>query len=132
MRDVFPCLIRLRGAAAVASFALTAILACASSAAPPPKPIPPDPAEQVVAGLTASLKLDAAQQQRTRELLKALNDRNDRIREGWSKGERVQLEPLVASQMQFETDFQAMLTPEQRRTFAENRRRLVLQSRGVR
>jgi hypothetical protein len=118
-------------AAAAASFALAAAFAC-RSAAPPPKPAAPDPAEEVLAALTAGLKLDAAQQQKTRELLKEMVARNDRIRAGWANGERVRPEMLLAPRAQFERDFQAILTEPQRRVFLENRMRLMLLSKGFR
>jgi hypothetical protein len=120
-----------RVAAAAASFALAAAFAC-RSAAPPPKPPAPDPAEEALAALTAGLKLDAAQQQKTRELLKEMAARNDRMSAAWANGERVRPEMLLASRAQFEQDFQAILTEPQRRVFLENRMRLMLLSKGFR
>jgi hypothetical protein len=120
-----------RVAAAAASFALVAAFAC-RSAAPPSRPPAPDPAEEVLAALTAGLKLDAAQQQKTRELLKEMAARNDRIQAGWADGQHVRPEMLLASRAQFERDFQAILTEPQRRVFLENRMRLMLLSKGFR
>jgi hypothetical protein len=109
---------------AVAAVVLALCASCAS--VPPPKPAPPDPAEETVAAVTQALKLDAAQQKRTRELLKELSDRDDAIRAGWSNGKRVKPEQLVASHGQFERDFFAMLTDEQRRVFIENKIRMMV------
>ncbi len=101
---------------------------CASSP-PPPKPAPPDPIEEIVAALTKALKLDAVQQKRTRELLKDLSERNDAIRAGWDKGGRMQPKAFTDSRGQFERDFFAILTQEQRQTFIENRTRLMLRAK---
>lgn len=101
---------------------------CAASP-PPPKPAPPDPIEEIVAALTKALKLDVVQQRRTRELLKELSDRNDTIRAGWSKGQRVRPRAFVDSRGQFERDFVAILTQEQRQVFFESRTRLMLRAK---
>jgi hypothetical protein len=125
----------LRGpgvAAALASLAVAAVLSCASPAAPAPKPAPSEPGAEVIAALTAGLKLDPAQQQKTRELFQDMMARDERIRAGWANGERVRPEMLAASHGQFERDFLAILTEEQRKVFIENRTRLLLQARGVR
>ncbi len=122
---------RLRVAAAVVILALPGVLACASSTAAPPKPTA-DPAEEMIASLTEALKLDASQQQKTRELLKEIADRDDRIRAGWARGERVRPEVLAVSHGQFERDFAAILSEEQRKTYIENKTRLMLQSKRVR
>jgi len=111
--------------------ALPGVLACASSTAAPPKPTA-DPAEEMIASLTEALKLDASQQQKTRELLKEMADRDDRIRAGWARGERVRPEVLAVSHGQFERDFAAILSEEQRKTYIENKTRLMLQSKRVR
>jgi hypothetical protein len=123
---------RLRVAAAVAILALAGLLACASSTAAPPNRAADDPAEQLIASLTEALKLDAAQQQKTRELLKEMADRDDRIRAGWARGERVRPELIAVSHGQFERDFAAILSDEQRKIYVENKRRLMLRSKGVR
>jgi hypothetical protein len=98
-------------------------LAQACASAPPPKPAPPDPAEETVAALTQALNLDAAQQTRTRELLKEMADRDDAIRAGWSKRKKVKPDEIAASHLQFQQDFFVILTPEQKRLFIENRAR---------
>ncbi|MGH9398838.1 MAG: hypothetical protein ACRD00_00610 [Thermoanaerobaculia bacterium] len=113
--------------AVLAAAALAASSRCASSA--PVKPAPPDPGEEMVAALTKTLQLDAVQQKRTRELLKELSDRDDKIRAGWSKGQRVEPMALQSSHGQFEQDFMGILTLEQRRTFIETRSRLLMRAR---
>lgn len=120
---------RSRGLLAVAA-AFWLAQGCAS-APPPPKPAPPDPAEETVAALTQTLKLDAAQQKRTRELLKEMADRDDAIRAGWSNGKRVKPEELTASHGQFERDFVVMLTAEQKRVLIENRARMMVRGRSI-
>jgi hypothetical protein len=97
---------------------------CAS--APPPKPVPPpDPADETVAALTQALKLDAAQQKRTRELLKEMAERDDVIRAGLSNGKRIRTEEVLASHGRFERDFFEILTDEQKRVFIENKTRIM-------
>ena len=112
----------------VAAAALVLALCASCASKPPPKPAPPDPAEETVAALTQTLKLDAAQQKRTRQLLKEMADRDDVIRAGWSNGKRVKPEELTASHGQFERDFVVMLTAEQRRVLIENRTRMSLRA----
>jgi hypothetical protein len=118
--------------AVLASLAAAAVLSCASPSIPAPKPAPSEPGDEVVAALIEGLKLDAVQQQKTRELFKDLIARNERIRAGWANGERVRPEMLTVSRGQFERDFLAILTEPQRKTFIENRTRLLLQARGAR
>lgn len=113
----------------VAAAALVLALCASCASAPPAKPAPPDPAEETVAALTQALKLDAAQQKRTRELLKELSDRDDVIHAGWLNGKRVKPEELTASHGQFEQGFFAMLTNEQRRVFIENKTRMMVRGR---
>ena len=110
----------------VAAAALVLALCASCASKPPPKPAPPDPAEETVAALTQTLKLDAAQQKRTRQLLKEMADRDDVIRAGWSNGKRVKPEELTVSHGQFERDFVVMLTAEQRRVLIENRTRMMV------
>jgi hypothetical protein len=132
MRAASARLLRLCGArvaAAVASLALSGLLACASSTAALPTPAAKDPAEQLIVSLTEALRLDASQQQKTRELLRELADRDDRIRAGWANGQRVQPKALVDSHKQFERDFAAILSEEQRKIYIENKTRLMLQAR---
>ena len=89
----------------------------------------PDPADQTLAAVTEMLKLDAVQQQKTKELLKQLADRYDAIQAEWAKGKQVQPAQLKASQDQFEREFMAILTPEQMRLFRETRIRMTIQSK---
>lgn len=103
---------------------------CAARAStPPPKPRAPDPAEEIVAALTQSLQLDAAQQQRTRELMKAMADRNDAIQARWARGARVDPTAIFASRGQFESELYAILTPEQKRVYSQNKTRMMIQSK---
>lgn len=111
------------------SGALLLASGCASDSKPKARPAPPDPAEQTVAAVTELLKLDAAQQQKLRQLLKELADRYDAIQAEWAAGKKVQPADLKASQAKFENDFAAMLTPEQMRRFREERIRLTIQAK---
>ena len=127
MSAAFAMLRILRPRLAVLSVLLALFSACAS--APPPKPAPPDPADETVAALTRALNLDAAQQKRTRDLLKELSDRDDVIRAGWSNGARVRPTELLASHGQFERDFFAILSDEQKRVFSETKVRMMVRKR---
>jgi len=120
--------LRPRAAAAAASLFLSGAMACTSTA--PAPPAPPDPDEEIVASLTKTLTLDTVQQKRTREVLKEMSDRDEAIRAGWSKGQRVEPTALQNSHGQFDRDFQAILSVEQRRTFIENRSRLLMRTRA--
>lgn len=93
------------------------------------KPAPPDPAGEIVAALTQALKLDAAQQQKTRDLLKQLADRDDKMHADWAAGAKIDPHAPLASRAQFDMDFMAILTPEQQRTFRETRIRYMIQNR---
>jgi hypothetical protein len=121
-------MLRIPGRRLAALAAVLSLLSGCASAPPPPKPAPLDPAEETVAALTQSLKLDAAQQKRTRELLKEMADRDDVIRAGWSNGRRVKPEEIVASHGQFERDFVTILTTEQKRVLIENRARISVRA----
>jgi len=118
---------RLQAAGLALAVALVFLPGCASGGKAPPKP--PDPAEQTLAAVTEMLKLDAAQQQRTKELLKQLADRYDAIQAEWAKGKKVEPALLKASQAQFEREFTAILTPEQMRLFRETRIRMTIQAK---
>ena len=102
------------------------IVSCASS--PPPKPPPPD--DPLLANLTEWLKLDPAQQEKTHQLLKELDDRNVAIREKWEKRGRARPEELFASRSIFQRDFLAILTEEQKRLYADAQ--LKMQIKGKR
>jgi hypothetical protein len=105
--------------AAAAAFCLAQ--SCAS--VPPPKPPPPDPAEETIAALTQGLKLDAAQQKRTRELLKEMTDRDDAVHAGWLNGKKVKPEEIQASHSRFEQEFFMLLSTEQKLVFINNKTR---------
>ena len=121
--------LRIAGRRLGALAAVLSLLSGCASAPPPPTPAPSDPADATVAALTQSLKLDVAQQKRTRELLKEMADRDDVIRAGWSNGKRVKPDEIAASHGQFERDFFMILTTEQKRVLIENRARLSLRAR---
>ncbi len=122
-------IVRAQGPRVAAAALVLALCASCTSSPPPPKPAPPDPADETVAALTQALKLDAAQQKRTRELLKELADRDDVIRAGWLNRKRVKPKEIAASRGQLERDFFAILTPEQRLTLTQNRALLILRGR---
>jgi len=99
--------------------------ACASSKSSAPPPPVQDP---IVSQLTQLLKLDKAQQARTQQLVEELYVRNARIREKWDRGAKVHPEELLASRGIFEKDFQAILTEDQRRVYADQRLQLQMKS----
>jgi len=96
------------------------------------KPAPPDPAGEILAALTQALQLDAVQQQKTRELLQQLADRDDKMHAEWAAGKKIDPHAPLTSGAQFERDFFAILTPEQQRTFRETRIRFIIQRLGGR
>jgi hypothetical protein len=102
--------------------------ACASSKKPDPAPTSQDP---IVVQLTQLLKLDKAQQARTEQLVEELYERNAKIREKWDQGAKVHPEELLASRGIFEKDFQAILTEDQRRVYADQRLKLQMKSSRV-
>ena len=102
---------------------------CAASRQASAKPPPPDPAGEVLAALTQALQLDAVQQQKTRELLKQLADRDDRMHAEWAAGKKIDPHAPLASRAQFDNDFLAILTPAQQRTFRETRIRFMIQTK---
>jgi hypothetical protein len=99
--------------------------ACASSKSPQAPPPAQDP---IVSQLTELLKLDKAQQTRTQQLVEELYERNAKIREKWDRGAKVRPEELLASRGIFEKDFQAILTEDQRRVYADQRLKLQMKS----
>ncbi len=103
--------------------------ACAGAPARPTAPArsADDP---IVSQLTQLLKLDPAQQERVRQLLLEQYERDARIRAKWEQGARVRPEEILASRGIFERDLMALLSEEQRRTFADER--LKLQMKGLR
>ena len=82
-----------------------------------------------MAALTQALNLDAAQQKRTRELLKEMADRDDAIRVAWSNGKKMKSEEILGSHGLFERDFFMILSAEQKRLFVENKARLSVRAR---
>jgi hypothetical protein len=93
------------------------------------KPAPPDPAGEVLAALTQALKLDALQQQKTRDLLKQMADRDDKMHADWAAGAKIDPHAPLASRAQFDAEFMAILTPEQQRIFRETRLRYMIQTK---
>lgn len=110
---------------------LTAALPMACSSAPAPRPPPPlpDSTEKLVRQLTEWLKLDASQQAKTREFARALVDRNQKIMDNWKVTNKPRPEELTASGGQFQSEFVSILTPQQRKTFAETSTRIM--SKGL-
>jgi Spy/CpxP family protein refolding chaperone len=120
---------RLKAALLGLAAALALAAACSGAGKPAAKPKQPDPADQTVEATTKLLNLDAAQQQKMRELLKELGDRYDAIQAEWAKGAKVDPMALKLAQQQFENEFFAILTPEQQRIFRETRIRMTFESR---
>jgi hypothetical protein len=109
-----------------AVFIVAAAVACSS--APPPKPAPPplpDASEKLVLQLTKWLKLDDAQQAKTREFARALIDRNEKIMDHWKTTKKPRPEELAVSRGQFQAEFLSILTAEQRKTYAEASSRVM-------
>ena len=109
-----------------AVFIVAAAVACSS--APPAKPAPsppPDASEKLVLQLTEWLKLDDAQQAKTREFARALIDRNEKIMDNWKTTKKPKPEELAASRGQFQAEFVSILTAEQRKTYAETSSRVM-------
>jgi hypothetical protein len=115
---------------AAASLALL-VSACASKPAAAPAPPPSDEAEEIVQSLTKSFALDAAQQAQTRVFARELIERNTAIHASWERGEKMRPEMLVANRGKFDAEFTAILTPEQRRKYDQERNRLLLKGRSV-
>ena len=114
---------------AAASLALL-VSACASKPAPAPPPAPSE-AEELVQSLTKFFALDAAQQAQTRAFAREFIERNTAIRASWERGEKMRPEMLLASRGKFDAEFTAILTPEQRRKYDQERNRLMLKGRSV-
>ena len=108
---------------------LTLVGCCTPGRQATARPAPPDPAEELVAALTRSLKLDALQQQKTRELLKQLAERDDKLHAEWAAGKTIDPHAPLVSRVQFERDFFGILTSEQQRVFQETRIRYIIQTR---
>ena len=103
------------------------ILAVSCASSPPPKPPPPD--DPLLANLTEWLKLDPSQQEKTRQLLKELDERNVAIRAQWEKRGKARPEDLFASRSIFQRDFLAILTEEQKRLYADAQRKMQIKGR---
>ena len=115
-------------AAPVLGAAVMLMAATGCTSAPPPKPAParpPDSSEKLVADLTEWLKLDANQQAKTREFARDLVARNEKIMERWQQTKKPHSEELLASNGQFQSEFLSVLTPEQKKTYAETARRVT-------
>lgn len=122
---------RSRLARILAAVVLPIVLTgCASKAAPVPPP-PPDEAEDLVQSLAKFFALDAAQQEKTRGFARELIRRNAEIRAAWDRGEKMRPELLLASRAKFDEQFTAILTPDQRRKYDQEWRRLMLKGRSV-
>jgi exonuclease VII large subunit len=111
---------------------LAASLASASSPSPKPQATPkPDAAEKLVSDLTGWLKLDSAQQAKTRVFARDLIARNEAIMERWQKTKKTHPEELYASRGQFQQELLTILTPEQKKILADTATRLAAKGRPV-
>jgi Spy/CpxP family protein refolding chaperone len=121
---------RFRWLLALGSF--VASCAIASSAAPKPQATPrPDAAEKLVSDLTGWLKLDSAQQAKTRVFARDMIARNEAIMERWQKTNKTHPEELNASRGQFHQDLLSILTPEQKKVYADTMMRVMAKGRSV-
>jgi uncharacterized membrane-anchored protein YjiN (DUF445 family) len=111
---------------------LVASSAIASSAPPKPQATPkPDAAEKLVSDLTGWLKLDSAQQAKIRVFARDMIARNETIMERWQKTNKAHPEELNASRGQFHHDLLSILTPEQKKVYADTMMRVTAKGRSV-
>jgi hypothetical protein len=111
---------------------LAASSASASSPTPKPQATPkPDAAEKLVSDLTGWLKLDSAQQAKTRVFARDMIARNEAIMENWRKTNKTHPEELTASKGQFVKDLFSILTPEQKKIYSDTATRVMSQGRSV-
>lgn len=107
------------------ALALIRIVACASPQ--PARPAPPP--DSTLVSLTQWFKLDPVQQEKTRELLSQLYDRTAQIRQKWERQARVHPKELLDSRGIFERDFVAILTEDQKKSYAQEKMRLQLKGK---
>jgi hypothetical protein len=111
---------------------LAAVSASVSAASPQPQSTPkPDAAEKLVSDLTGWLKLDSGQQAKTRVFARDMIARNEAIMERWQKTNKTHPEELNASKGQFLKDLFTVLTPEQKKIYAETATRVSAKGRPV-
>jgi len=111
---------------------LVASSAIASSAPPKPQATPkPDAAEKLVSDLTGWLKLDSAQQAKVRVFARDMIARNEAIMERWQKTNKAHPEELNASRGQFHQNLLSILTPEQKKVYADTMMRVTAKGRSV-
>ena len=111
---------------------LAASSASASSPTPKPQATPkPDAAEKLVSDLTGWLKLDSSQQAKTRVFARDMIARNEAIMERWQKTNKTHPEELNASRGQFNQDLLSILTPEQKKVYADTMTRVMAKGRSV-
>jgi hypothetical protein len=116
----------------VASSAILASSVIASSPHPSPQATPkPDAAEKLVSDLTGWLKLDSAQQAKTRVFARDMIVRNEAIMARWQKTNKAHPEELNASRGQFHQDLLSILTPEQKKVYADTMMRITAKGRSV-
>ena len=121
-------------AASVLGATVMLLAATACTSASPPKPEParaPDASEKLVADLTEWLKLDTNQQAKTREFARDLVLRNGKIMERWQQTKKPRSEELLASNGQFQSELLSILTPEQKKTYAETAKRVMAKGQTV-
>jgi len=109
-----------------------AVSANASSSSPKPQATPkPDAAEKLVSDLTGWLKLDSAQQAKTRIFARDMIARNEAIMEGWRKTNKTHPEELYVSKGQFQQELFSILTPEQKKIYSDTAARVYAKGRPV-
>ena len=121
-------------AAPILGAAIMLLAATGCTSAPPPKPEPARPpaaSEKLVADLTEWLKLDTNQQAKTREFARDLIARNEKIMERWQQTKKPRSEELLASNGQFQSQLLTILTPEQKKTYAETAKRVTAKGQTV-
>jgi len=106
----------------------------ANASSPPSKPQAtpkPDAAQKLVSDLTGWLKLDSAQQEKTRAFARDMIARNEAIMDRWQKTNKAHPEELNASRGQFQKELLSILTPEQKKAYAEIATRVSARGRSV-
>jgi hypothetical protein len=110
---------------------LVTAAACASKQ--PPKPVAPtsEAADQLVSQLTEWLKLDATQQEKTREFAREFIARNEKIHEKWDQTKKAHPEELLGSRAVFQNQLFTILTPEQKKKFVDTGMRVQAKGRTI-
>jgi len=116
--------------ALLAAAAMAAEGACATQTPPQPPPAPPpDASQKLVDDLTQWLHLDTPQQEKTRQLAREMQKRNEKIQQRWQETHRARPEELAASSGQFQKDFFEILTPEQKQIYRDTALKVMMKGR---